>query len=63
MIDHTGIEVEDMGRSAAFYDAALGALGFRRAVELPRGRAPTVSAMNHSSSSDLPSSLSTRAAF
>ena len=25
MIDHTGIGVEDMGRSAAFYDAALGA--------------------------------------
>jgi len=35
MIDHTGIGVADMTRSAAFYDAALGALGLRRAVELP----------------------------
>jgi catechol 2,3-dioxygenase-like lactoylglutathione lyase family enzyme len=35
MIDHTGIGVEDMGRSAAFYDAALGALGLRRAMQLP----------------------------
>ena len=35
MIDHTGIGVEDMGRSAAFYGAALGALGLRRAVQLP----------------------------
>ena len=35
MIDHTGIGVDDMGRSAAFYDAALGALGFRRAMQLP----------------------------
>ena len=34
MIDHTGIGVEDMGRSAAFYDAALGALGLRRAMQL-----------------------------
>jgi catechol 2,3-dioxygenase-like lactoylglutathione lyase family enzyme len=37
MIDHTGIGVEDMGRSAAFYDAALGALGLRRTMELPSG--------------------------
>src|SRR4028118_66983 len=35
MIDHTGIGVEDMGRSAAFYDAALGALSLRRATQLP----------------------------
>jgi catechol 2,3-dioxygenase-like lactoylglutathione lyase family enzyme len=35
MIDHTGIGVQDMGRSAAFYDAALGALGLRRAIQLP----------------------------
>jgi catechol 2,3-dioxygenase-like lactoylglutathione lyase family enzyme len=35
MIDHTGIGVTDVGRSAAFYDAALGALGMRRVVQLP----------------------------
>lgn len=35
MIDHTGIGVEDIGRSAAFYDAALGALGLRRAMQFP----------------------------
>lgn len=35
MIDHTGIGVEDIGRSAAFYDATLGALGLRRAMQLP----------------------------
>jgi catechol 2,3-dioxygenase-like lactoylglutathione lyase family enzyme len=35
MIDHTGIGVADIGRSAAFYDAALGALGMRRAMQLP----------------------------
>ncbi len=35
MTDHTGIGVEDMGRSAAFYDAALGALGLRRAMQFP----------------------------
>jgi catechol 2,3-dioxygenase-like lactoylglutathione lyase family enzyme len=37
MIDHTGIGVADVGRSAAFYDAALAALGLRRAMELPPG--------------------------
>lgn len=37
VIDHTGIGVEDVGRSAAFYDAALGALGLRRAMQLPEG--------------------------
>jgi catechol 2,3-dioxygenase-like lactoylglutathione lyase family enzyme len=36
MIDHTGIGVADVGRSAAFYDAALGALGMRRAMQLPQ---------------------------
>jgi catechol 2,3-dioxygenase-like lactoylglutathione lyase family enzyme len=35
MIDHTGIGVSDVRRSAAFYDAALGALGMRRALQLP----------------------------
>jgi catechol 2,3-dioxygenase-like lactoylglutathione lyase family enzyme len=35
MIDHTGIGVADVRRSAAFYEAALGALGLRRVVELP----------------------------
>jgi catechol 2,3-dioxygenase-like lactoylglutathione lyase family enzyme len=35
MIDHTGIGVSDVQRSATFYDAALGALGMRRVIELP----------------------------
>jgi catechol 2,3-dioxygenase-like lactoylglutathione lyase family enzyme len=35
MIDHTGIGVAEMARSAAFYDAALGALGLHRHTELP----------------------------
>ena len=35
MIDHTGIGVADVARSAAFYDAALGALGLRRVTQLP----------------------------
>ena len=35
MIDHTGIGVADVARSAAFYDAALGALGWRRTAQLP----------------------------
>ena len=37
VIDHTGFGVEDVGRSAAFYDTALGALGLRRAMQLPEG--------------------------
>jgi len=37
MIDHTGIGVADVGRSAAFYDAALGALGLHRVRQLPEG--------------------------
>lgn len=36
MIDHTGIGVADVVRSAAFYDAALSALGLRRAMQLPQ---------------------------
>jgi len=35
MIDHTGIGVADMARSAVFYDAALSALGLRRVIQLP----------------------------
>ena len=35
MIDHTGIGVADVARSATFYDAALGALGLRRVMQLP----------------------------
>jgi catechol 2,3-dioxygenase-like lactoylglutathione lyase family enzyme len=37
MIDHTGIGVADVGRSAVFYDAALGALGLRRVRQMPDG--------------------------
>jgi catechol 2,3-dioxygenase-like lactoylglutathione lyase family enzyme len=36
MIDHTGIGVAEMVRSAKFYDAALGALGLRRAMQMPQ---------------------------
>ncbi len=36
MIDHTGIGVADVARSAAFYDAVLGALGWRRVAQLPQ---------------------------
>ena len=35
MIDHTGIGVADVQRSASFYDAALGALGLRRVRQMP----------------------------
>jgi catechol 2,3-dioxygenase-like lactoylglutathione lyase family enzyme len=35
MIDHTGIGVADVRRSANFYDAALGALGLRRVMQMP----------------------------
>ncbi len=35
MIDHTGIGVADVVASAAFYDAALGALGMRRVMQMP----------------------------
>ena len=37
MIDHTGIGVSDVGRSAIFYDAALGTLGLRRVMQMPDG--------------------------
>ncbi|CAN5655708.1 VOC family protein [soil metagenome] len=37
MIDHTGIGVSNVARSAAFYDAVLGALDLRRVVEMPEG--------------------------
>jgi catechol 2,3-dioxygenase-like lactoylglutathione lyase family enzyme len=37
MIDHTGIGVADVGRSALFYDDALGALGLRRVMQMPEG--------------------------
>jgi catechol 2,3-dioxygenase-like lactoylglutathione lyase family enzyme len=36
MIDHTGIGVADVVRSALFYDAALGALGLRPVMQLPK---------------------------
>ncbi len=35
MIDHVSVGVTDLEASAAFYDAALGALGMRRLRELP----------------------------
>lgn len=35
MIDHTGIGVADVVRSAAFYDSILGALGLRRVMQIP----------------------------
>ena len=37
MIDHTGIGVADVSRSAAFYDAALATLGLRRVHQIPDG--------------------------
>ena len=36
MIDHTGIGVSDVATAAAFYDVALGALGMRRAMQMPQ---------------------------
>jgi catechol 2,3-dioxygenase-like lactoylglutathione lyase family enzyme len=33
MLDHVGLEVADLTRSAAFYDAVFGRLGARRVVE------------------------------
>ena len=38
MIDHTGIGVADVQRSAAFYDRALALLGMRRVKQMPEGR-------------------------
>jgi len=37
MIDHTGVGVANVFVSAAFYDAALGALGMHRAAQMPEG--------------------------
>jgi len=36
MIDHTGIGVADVARSAAFYDLVLSALGLRRVAQIPK---------------------------
>jgi catechol 2,3-dioxygenase-like lactoylglutathione lyase family enzyme len=33
VLDHVGLEVADLARSAAFYDAVLGRLGGRRVVD------------------------------
>jgi catechol 2,3-dioxygenase-like lactoylglutathione lyase family enzyme len=38
MIDHTGIGVADVTASAIFYDAVLGALGWRRVAQMPDGK-------------------------
>jgi catechol 2,3-dioxygenase-like lactoylglutathione lyase family enzyme len=38
VIDHTGIGVADMARSAIFYDAVLSALGLRRLMQLPKNK-------------------------
>jgi catechol 2,3-dioxygenase-like lactoylglutathione lyase family enzyme len=38
MIDHTGIGVANVEHSAAFYDAALGALGLQRVKQLLSGQ-------------------------
>lgn len=45
MIDHTGIGVADVARSAAFYDAALGALCLRRVMQIPENDGPMASAL------------------
>jgi catechol 2,3-dioxygenase-like lactoylglutathione lyase family enzyme len=37
MIDHTGIGVSDMVAAARLYDAALGALGLKRVMQLEGG--------------------------
>jgi len=37
MIDHTGIEVADVRRSAEFYNATLAVLGIRRVMQMPDG--------------------------
>ena len=39
MIDHLGLEVADLARSAAFYDAVFYALGVRRRVETEQAAA------------------------
>ena len=35
MLHHISFPTADLARAAAFYDAALGALGFRRVVDVP----------------------------
>ena len=35
MIDHTGVAITDMARSKRFYDAALGAIGYRLLADYP----------------------------
>jgi catechol 2,3-dioxygenase-like lactoylglutathione lyase family enzyme len=40
MIDHTGVNVSDFGRSRAFYLEALAPLGYRLILELPGDLAP-----------------------
>lgn len=35
MIHHVSVEVSNLGRSADFYDAVVGALGWRRQIEEP----------------------------
>lgn len=35
MIDHISLPVSDLGRSAAFYEAVLAPLGYRKLVERP----------------------------
>ncbi|GAA0750689.1 VOC family protein [Ideonella azotifigens] len=35
MIDHTGVSVSDYGRSKAFYEKALGAMGYQLLAEMP----------------------------
>jgi catechol 2,3-dioxygenase-like lactoylglutathione lyase family enzyme len=40
MIDHTGLNVSDYGRSKAFYLEALAPLGYRLVMELPEDFAP-----------------------
>ena len=41
LIDHTGIGVLDIHRSARFYDAALGALGAKPLLRITQKREPT----------------------
>ena len=36
MIDHTGIPVSDPARARAFYDAALGAIGAKLLMTVPK---------------------------
>jgi catechol 2,3-dioxygenase-like lactoylglutathione lyase family enzyme len=40
MIDHTGVNASDFGRSRAFYLEALAPLGYRLILELPGDLAP-----------------------